>query len=111
MQRGQLYLLKPDQFGKQRPIVIISRNGLNAGHSVVAVPFYSQQLQKRAQQPWCAAFRAGEGGLLKDCVAKTDELSLIDKLSIDIAKGPIGEFDAAQMTRVVQAAKWTLDIP
>lgn len=97
MQRGQIFLLKPDQFGKQRPVVIVSRDPLNAGHSVIAVPFYSQQLQKRAQQPWCVLFKAGEGGLTMDCVAKTDQLSLIDKVSIDIAKGPIGAFDTAQM--------------
>ncbi len=44
------------------------------------------------------------------CVAKTDQLSLIDKLSIDIAKGPIGAFDSAQMASLTQAMKWSLNV-
>ena len=108
--RGELFLLKPDHLGKQRPVVIVSRDALNGGHSVLAVPFYSQQLSKRQAQSWCAFFRAGEGGLSLDCVAKTDEVSLIDKLDVDLAAGPIGRFDKSQLDRVIQAIKWSLEI-
>lgn len=107
-QRGEIYRLKPS--GKNRPIVIISRDVLNAGHSVLAVPFYSQQLTKRKSQQWCAFFQAGEGGLPLDCVAKADEVSLIDKLEIDIAGGAVGRFDAAQMDRLLAAVKWAIQL-
>ena len=102
--RGEIYLLKKDETGKSRPIVILSNNSLNGGHSVVAVPFYSQQLEKRSKQPWCAVFSAGEGGLDRDCVAKTDEITLIDKLHINLAAGPIGELDEDQLNRIVTCA-------
>ncbi|MFO1019107.1 MAG: type II toxin-antitoxin system PemK/MazF family toxin [Planctomycetales bacterium] len=95
IRRGEVYWLKPDATGKQRPVVIISREDLNGGHSLVGVPFYSQQLEKRTQQAWCVFFAAGEGGLTKDCVAKTDEVSMIDKLDVDLQRGPLGIFDAA----------------
>jgi mRNA-degrading endonuclease toxin of MazEF toxin-antitoxin module len=111
IKRGQVFVLKPDQDGKERPLVIVSHDVLNGGHSVLAVPFYSQQIEKRQKQPWCAFFKAGEGGLSKDCVAKADELSLIDKLNINIAKGPIGTFDEAQLGRLMTAVKWSLAIP
>jgi mRNA-degrading endonuclease toxin of MazEF toxin-antitoxin module len=52
----------------------------------------------------------GEGNLDKHCVAKTDEVSLIDKLDIDLAHGYVGEFDDRQMQRVVEALKWSLRI-
>ena len=71
-QRGMLFLLKDhDSSEKRRPIVVISNNVLNNGDSVVAVPFYSQQLEKRRTQDWCVEFYQGEGGLEKNCVAKT----------------------------------------
>jgi mRNA-degrading endonuclease toxin of MazEF toxin-antitoxin module len=110
-QRGQLFRLKPDTQGKSRPIAVVSNNALNGGHSVVAVPFYSRQMAKRTAQPWCCSFSSGEGGLPQDCVAKTDEISLIDKLEIDLQTGPIGSFDAAQMARLEHALKWSLVIP
>lgn len=102
--RGEIYLQKKDS----RPVVILSNNILNGGHSVVAVPFYSQQLEKRAKQPWCAMFQAGEGGLDKDCAAKSDEITLIDKLDIHLARGPIGTLNDEQMNRIVDALKWSL---
>jgi len=47
VQRGQVLLTKPDEFGKQRPVVVVSRDQLNNGDAVLVVPFYSQQLEKR----------------------------------------------------------------
>ena len=108
--RSELYCLKSDAVGKRRRVVIVSHDVLNGGHCVLAVPFYSQQMEKRRQQKWCAEFASGKGGLDCDCMAKTDELSLIDKLDIDLAHGPIGAFDDSQMKRVLDAIKWSLCI-
>lgn len=108
--RGQIYFLKPDKSGKSRPVVVVSNDLLNGGHSVLAIPFYSQQLQKRSTQQWCVQYAAGEGNLPKDCVTKTDQLTLIDKADIDIAQGPIGRFTDAQLARLADGIKWTLSI-
>lgn len=108
--RGELYRLKADKVGKPRRIVVVSNDVLNGGQCILAIPFYSQQLEKRKNQDWCALFAAGEGGLDCECVAKTDELSLFDKLDVDMARGPIGRFNDDQMARVLQALKWSLGI-
>ncbi len=108
--RGEIYRLKRDQTGKSRPVFILSNNALNGGHSVIAIPFYSQKLDKRATQPWCAIFSTGEGGLEKNSAAKTDEITLLDKLNLDLAKGPIGTFNDEQMNRLLKSLKWSLDI-
>lgn len=109
--RGEIYRLKPlPPLGKPRPVLVISRDELNLGHSVVAVPFYSQQLAKRTSQKWCVFFYKGEGGLEVDCVAKTDEVSLIDKLHLNLAAGPIGTFDTHQLSRVTAALTWSLQL-
>ena len=83
---------------------------MNAGRSVLAVPFYSQQLQRRGSLPSCAAFDGGEGGLTKDCVAKADELGVLDKALLDLAAGPLGRFNESQMQRLMQAVAWMLGL-
>jgi hypothetical protein len=57
IKRGQVFVVKPDQDGKERPLVIVSHDVLN------------------------------------------------------IAKGPIGTFDEAQLGRLMTAVKWSLAIP
>ena len=107
--RGQLFLLKPDPDGKERPIVIVSVDVLNGGHKVLAVPFYSQQLDKRKDQDWCALFSKSEGGLDRDCVAKCDEITLLDKLEINFSR-PLGHFNASEMDRLMDSLKWSLGL-
>ncbi len=109
--RGELYRLKKrGADGKARPVLVVSRDALNRGHSLLVVPFYSQQLDQRSTLPWCSLFQIGEGGLDRKCVAKADELSRIDKLLVDLAAGPIGQFNPAQMGRVVEAMLWALQL-
>jgi mRNA-degrading endonuclease toxin of MazEF toxin-antitoxin module len=107
---GYIYLLKRDSVGKSRPIVVVSNNTLNRGDSILAVPFYSRQLEKRKKQQWCAFYSTGEGGLDRDCVAKADELTLVDKLDIDLVAGKVGGFNDDQMKRLISAIKWSLNM-
>ncbi len=107
--RGELYRLKSPPAAKPRVIVIISREPLNGGDAVLAVPFYSQQLEKRRQQEWCEMFYSGEGGLDKDCVAAGDQVTFTDKTLIDLTRR-IGKFDAAQLRRVLGAVKWAIGV-
>jgi mRNA-degrading endonuclease toxin of MazEF toxin-antitoxin module len=108
--RGDVYRLLARGALKPRPIAIVSRNQLNNGHSILAVPFYSQQLEKRSALPWCVRFYKGEGGLEVDCVAKCDEVSLISRHDIDLAAGRMGTLSDEQLTRIEPALKWALDI-
>ena len=108
--RGQLFRLKSDAAGKQRIVVIVSRTELNAGLSVVAVPFYSSQFETRKYEDFCAEFAKGEGGLTKDCVAKTDQITYVLKSDLELTKGSIGFFNESQMLRLLDALKWTLKI-
>lgn len=45
--RGEIYRLKSDAVGKPRPVLIVSRNELNSGIYVVAIPYYSEQVESR----------------------------------------------------------------
>ncbi|HET6880433.1 MAG TPA: type II toxin-antitoxin system PemK/MazF family toxin [Pirellulales bacterium] len=113
-QRSDLYWipLEVEEDGdKERPIVVVSRDELNRGDRVLVVPFYSQQLEKRAKQKWCAPFKIGEGGLKKDCVAKGDEIQLIDPTEILWARGKLVRFNAEQMARVILAVRRAMRDP
>lgn len=113
-QRSELYWI-PLEFEedgeKARPMIIVSRDELNRGDRVLAVPFYSQQVEKRAKQRWCALFKAGEGGLKKDCYAKGDEIQLIDPIEILWRRGKLGRFNTDQMNRVITAVRHALRDP
>lgn len=108
MERGQVFLMKPDADGKQRPMVIVSRDDLNRGHSVVAMPCYSQQLDKRSKLPYCVLLRAGEGGLDKDCVVKADEIDTIEKTEFDVQRGAIGRLKPKRMAEILDALRYVV---
>jgi mRNA-degrading endonuclease toxin of MazEF toxin-antitoxin module len=113
-QRSDLYWipLEVEEDGdKERPVVVVSRDELNRGDRILAVPFYSQQLEKRAKRKWCALFRVGEGGLKKDCIAKGDEIQLIDPAEILWIRGKLGRFNAEQMARVILAVRHAMRDP
>lgn len=93
---------------KDRPIIIVSRDELNRGIGVLAVPFYSQQLEKRKTFKSCVHFSAGESGLPKECVAKCDEISEYDKTEIDFRRGPIGRAKPEKMRQIVDAIRYCI---
>lgn len=53
------------------------------------------------------SLRASRGSR-KSCVAKCDEVTLLDKLDIDLAKGPIGRVNALKMKEIVKAIRWCI---
>ena len=110
LRRGQIYRLKSDSVGKQRPVLIVSPAKLNGGIYVSAVPFYSQQLEKHRSHRSCVYFAAGEFGLDLDCVVKTDEVSHYKISELRISDGEVGQVDSERMLLVNQALCFSLGI-
>jgi mRNA-degrading endonuclease toxin of MazEF toxin-antitoxin module len=112
MQRGEIWHLKgvaDDDENKARPLVVVSRDAMNNGNCVVAVPLYSRQLEKRGKAPFCVFLRRGEGGVDRDCVAKCDEIATIDKTRIDFRRGKKGRLSAEKMGQICQAIRFVID--
>ena len=83
-ERGRLLLRKPvPGDNKPRLVVVVSRNELNQGNSITVVPLTSQQLEKRTKSDYCVFLPAGSAGNDKDCVAKCDAVSALDKVWIE----------------------------
>ena len=91
--RGEVWqvmqnLVIPNDPHLPRPVVIISTNPRNKNwDSIVVVPFSTSL--KNPYPPFHKFIPAGEGGLKKDCYARCDLVSNIDKTCLDI-NGPLG---------------------
>jgi mRNA-degrading endonuclease toxin of MazEF toxin-antitoxin module len=66
---GEIYMADLYEAG-MRPVLIVSRESLNSGGYVVAVPMTSTHFDRRSRLRNCVPFRAGQFGLTKDCVAQ-----------------------------------------
>ena len=104
--RGEIYRCSFGA-GKERPVVIVSRDTLNGGQNVIVVPFTTVKLDQRRSYRSCVFFPAGTSGLDRDCVAKTDEITLIDKLRIDPNKF-VGAVSDTKMSEVSLAIRWVV---
>jgi mRNA-degrading endonuclease toxin of MazEF toxin-antitoxin module len=107
VQRGDVFYA-PFGEGKPRPVVVVSRDDLNRGGSVVVVPFTTQKVDNRRSLPWCVFFPAGESGLAYDCVAKTDEIAHVTITDLDWRRGRTGRLLAPRMNEIVRAIRYTI---
>lgn len=92
MERGQIYdaRLEPIEGSEQggtRPVIIVSRDAINAYSPVVlAVPCTTYQNGKRVY-PTQVLIKAGEGGLTNDSIAMADQLRVLSKTRFSRLRG------------------------
>lgn len=103
--RGQVWLLKDDGHGKQRPAIIVSNDTINRSNAVMVVPLTSQQIATRDQYDWCVKFYHGEFGLTADSIAKADAIAIRPVSTLD---RKIGELSLEQMRDLETAMKSAL---
>ncbi len=108
--RAEIYRLKKDPVGKKRPVLVVSRNELNGGHYLLAIPFYSAQTAEKSRHPTAIPFAQGEFGLEKDCVAKADEVTQYRMSDLTLAEGPLGTVDPARMAAVDKAIAYVFNL-
>jgi len=94
--------------GDRRPIIVVSREELNRGNYVVAVPLTSARLDLRRSLPNGVAFSAGEHGLTKDCVAQAEAITLLELSDLDLQTGCLGALDSQTSRRLIQAIGYVL---
>jgi mRNA-degrading endonuclease toxin of MazEF toxin-antitoxin module len=107
MKPGEIYWA--DLAVGRRPIVIVSREGLNRGNYAVAVLCTTVHFTVRSTLPNCVPFRAGEFGLPQDCVAQCETIMFVDKQDIDLATGAIGILDDVRLRDVIKAIGDVID--
>jgi len=101
--KGEVVLEK-----KRRPVIVLTRDQLNGGNCVVVVPCYSQDVDRRAKFRQNLVLEQGTGGLPKRCLVRTDQITYIDKRSIDWRQDKIGRLTNEHMKLIVDAVRWAI---
>ncbi|MEC4817897.1 MAG: type II toxin-antitoxin system PemK/MazF family toxin [Scytonema sp. PMC 1069.18] len=113
MNRGEVYdaRLEPTEGSEQggtRPVIIVSRDIINAYSPVVlAIPCTTYQSGKRVY-PTQVLIQAPDGGLIQDSVAMADQVRVLSKTRFLRLRGMLSH-DA--MAKLAQALLIALDLP
>lgn len=94
--------------GDRHPVIVVSREELNRGDYVVAVPITSQKLDVRSRLRNCKPFRAGEFGFVRDCVAQAEMTAAVPKPLVDLASGPIATLDGEALRDLIRAVGYAI---
>lgn len=113
MKRGEVYdaRLEPVEGSEQggtRPVIIVSRDAINAYSPVVlAVPCTTYQAGKRVY-PTQVLIPAPDGGLTNDSIAMADQVRVLSKTRLLRLRGILRD---ATMTQLDWALLVALDLP
>ncbi len=113
MRRGEVYdaRLEPTEGSEQggtRPVIIVSRDVINAGSPVVlAVPCTTYRSSKRIY-PTQVLIQSPDGGLIHDSLAMTDQIRVLSKSRLLRLRGTLSQEAIAQLNRSLLIA---LDLP
>jgi mRNA interferase MazF len=113
VRRGEIYdaRLDPTQGSEQagsRPVVIVSRDAINAASPVVIVVPCTTYRSGRRLYPSQVLLRAPDGGLDVDSVALGEQLRAIAKSRLGRRRGMLSPHSIAQLDRALLIA---LDLP
>src|SRR5262245_48185136 len=105
---GEIYMADLET-GGPHPVIVVSREELNRGRTIVALLITSAKFEARSKLPNCVSFRAGQFGLNKDCVAQCELLLALDVAQLDLEGGPVGTLDEATRRDVIRAIGYVID--
>ncbi len=113
MKRGDIYLarLDPVEGSEQagvRPVVIVSRDAINAASPVVVVVPVTTFKKGRRLYPSHVVLHEGDGGLSSDSVALGEQVRAISKTRLTQRWGTISKQAVSSIDRALQI---TLDLP
>jgi mRNA-degrading endonuclease toxin of MazEF toxin-antitoxin module len=108
MRPGEVYYADVPLAG-WRPIIVVSREDLNRGRTVLAIPTTTVRFVVRSRLPNCVPFRAGEFGFTSDCVAQGEQTGPVPVAGIDVANGPLGVLDDIALRTVIRAIGYVIE--
>ncbi len=114
MKRGDVFTARldpvegPEQAGSGRPVIVVSRNAINAASPVVVVVPCTTYRQGRRIYPSQLLVRAPEGGLKADSVILGEQVRAIAKSRL---RKRWGALSPATLRQVDLALLITLDLP
>ncbi|MDJ0844219.1 MAG: type II toxin-antitoxin system PemK/MazF family toxin [Crocosphaera sp.] len=109
MRRGEIYdaRLEPVEGSEQggtRPVIIVSRDAINAYSPVVlAVPCTTYQSHKRIY-PTQVLIKASDGGLTSNSIAMADQVRVLSKTRLLKLRGTLNNETIAQLNQALLIA-------
>jgi mRNA interferase MazF len=112
MLRGDVFQASLDPItgseqGGNRPVLIVSRNALNANAPIVIVVPLTSCENKRRLYPTHVELRAGDGGIAKDSIVLCEQVRAVSK---DRLKRKIGQVSPQALSLVDATLKIALDL-
>ncbi len=105
---GEIYWADLDD-ALPHPVLVVSREELNRGRTIVAALITSSRFGIRAQLPNCVPLYAGQFGLNKDCVVQFEHVFTLEIARLDLTNGPLGRLDEATMRAAIRALGYAMD--
>lgn len=102
IQQGEIYWVTIPESG-DRPVIVISKDVLNRGYSVLVVPCTTSKFDVRSKLPNCVALNKGSFGLTADCVAQCENAFAIDVSLLKTPDIPIGKLNEGTMRLIIKA--------
>ncbi|MGH9470773.1 MAG: type II toxin-antitoxin system PemK/MazF family toxin [Terriglobia bacterium] len=101
--RGELY---PARLDKVRPVIILSVDSLHKyAFDICVIPVTTQEHRKFSMR---VHLRAGDGGITRDCWAKCDQVTTLEKEMLQYPA--LGFLCAEKFERVQEQVKISLDL-
>jgi mRNA interferase MazF len=112
VRRGDVYMarLSPTEGSEQsgqRPVVVVSRDAINASSPVVVVVPATDRANKPRIYPSHVVLRVGDGGLTLESVAMTEQVRAISKTRL---VSRLGQLTPQSIASIDTALKITLDL-
>jgi len=95
---------KGSEQGGVRPVVVVSRDAINASSPVVIVIPITDLDHKQRLYPSHVALRQGSGGLTKDSVALAEQIRAIEKSRFTEHWGKLGPVEMEQVDAAIKKA-------
>ncbi|MGH3442147.1 MAG: type II toxin-antitoxin system PemK/MazF family toxin [Nitriliruptorales bacterium] len=105
---GEIYMADLDD-STPHPVLVVSREELNRGRTVMAALVTSARFARRSTLPNCVPFQSGQFGLTKNCVAQCENMLTLDIAQLDVANGPLGQLDDITMRDVIRAVGYVME--
>ncbi|NQT87954.1 type II toxin-antitoxin system PemK/MazF family toxin [bacterium] len=93
--------------GWERPAVVVSRDELNRGRSLLVVPCTSSRVSERVRFANHVHLPQGTGGLAKDSVAQAH---LVQPIRTSALLAHMGALDRERLAEVLFALAWVVDL-
>jgi mRNA-degrading endonuclease toxin of MazEF toxin-antitoxin module len=104
--QGSVWIAEFEQ-GYDRPCVVLTREFLNLGRTLLVAPMTSSDVSRRVKYPNYVLLAAGTAGLANDSAVATHLAQVVDTAQM---RSHLGDLNDADLTRVLHGLAWSVGL-